>query len=446
MSDADADADAEARFAARALAFGRDVHSGHGKIEILPKVTVGSLAELAVAYTPGVGHVVRHVIEHPEELARQTARETMIALVTDGTAVLGFGDVGPRAAIPVMEGKAVMFKALAGLDCMPLCLAAAGVDAFCDAVAALEPSFAGVNIEDVAAPHCFEIVARLERRLGIPVLHDDQFGTATVVAAAMTNALALTGRRPAEARVAVLGIGAAGTATITMLRALGVGDIVAVDRQGILAGGPQEPVHWRSVAAATNPRGLRGDLAAALAGADAVVGLSAAGLIRPEMIRAMAPEPIVFALANPRPEIDPPEAVAAGAAVVASGRFDFPNHCNNVLAFPGLMRGAVATAARRITPEMCLAAARAIAGFPSGGAPRRDRLLPSPLDPGLHAAVAEATARAAVEAGLARRVPAEGAVAAETRAAAEAVARRTAAAIGAGGPGARAALADAAGN
>lgn len=400
-------------FADRALAFGRDTYSGHGKIEILPKVGANSLDEMAVAYTPGVGHVVRHVLANPDDLESVTARGNMIALVTDGSAVLGLGDVGPDAAIPVMEGKAVMFKALAGLDCMPLCLDARGADRFCDVVAALEPSFSGINIEDVGAPACFEIVRQLEERLDIPVLHDDQFGTATVVTAAMINALALTGRMARDATVVVNGIGAAGTATIRMLEALGIGDVIAVDRDGILdPDRADNHPHWREIAARTNAHSKRGSLADAMRGADAFVGLSRGGLVDANMVASMADGPIVFALANPEPEIDPDKALSAGAAVAASGRFDFPNHCNNVLAFPGLMRGAVETKARRVTLEMCLAASHALAAL---AVPLRpDNLLPSPLDPSVHASVAEAVATEAMNSGHAGRTVEKGEVAAKT--------------------------------
>ena len=411
-----------ATFAERALAFGRDVYVGHGKIEMLPKVSVSTLAEMAVAYTPGVGHVVRHVLAHPEALGEQTARDNMVALVTDGTAVLGLGDVGPRAAIPVMEGKAVMFKALAGIDCVPLCLDARAPDLFCEVVRALEPSFAGINLEDVAAPACFEAVRRLEADMDIPILHDDQYGTATVVTAAMINALAATGRKVAETRVIVNGVGAAGTATIHMLQVLGIGDIVAVDRHGILDPEDQRAhPHWRDVATRTNLGNLRGDLASALKGADVFVGLSTGGLVDRGMVRAMAADPIVFALANPEPEIEPDEATAAGAAVVATGRFDGRNHCNNVLAFPGLMRGAMETRTSRISPGMCLAAARAIAAHTQAAAQLQDdrapplaALLPSPLDLTLHAAVAEAVGREAMAEGLARRNPEAGDIAKKT--------------------------------
>jgi len=398
-------------FAERALAFGRDVYSGHGKIEIMPKVSVSSLAEMAVAYTPGVGHVVRHVIAHPEALGEQTARDNMIALVTDGTAVLGLGDVGPRAAIPVMEGKAVMFKALAGIDCVPLCLDARAPDRFCEVVRALEPSFAGINLEDVAAPACFEAVRRLEDSMDVPILHDDQYGTATVVTAAMINALAATGRKVEDCRVVVNGIGAAGTATIHMLTALGVGDIIAVDRYGILdVDDVRAYPHWREIAARTNSAGRRGNLAEAMRGADAFVGLSTRGLVNRAMVRSMAKDPIVFALANPEPEIEPEEAEAAGATLVATGRFDGLNHCNNVLAFPGLMRGAMETRASRISLDMCLAGARAIASHPR----LEHALLPSPLDLTLHAGVAEAVGREAIRLDIARRFPEVGEIAEKT--------------------------------
>ncbi len=395
-------------FAERALAFGRDVYSGHGKIEILPKVGAATLDDMAVAYTPGVGYVVRHLLEHPEDLSVQTTKDNMVALVTDGTAVLGLGNVGPRAGMPVMEGKAVMFKALAGIDCMPLSLDVSSPEQFCDVVAALEPTFGGINMEDVAAPHCFPILRSLEKRLSIPVIHDDQYGTATVAMAALINALQLTGRRIGDVRVVVNGVGAAGTATVTLLEALGVGDILAVDRPGILRRGVDYPfAHWTEIGAGTNMENRSGDLAAALNGADAFIGVSAGGLVSEAMVASMARHPIVFALANPEPEISPDRALAAGAAIAASGRFDFPNHCNNVLAFPGLMRGALDTKARRVTAGMCLAASRALAAMAGAST---DAILPSPLDPEVHARVAEATALQAVAEGQARREVREGEV------------------------------------
>jgi malate dehydrogenase (oxaloacetate-decarboxylating) len=258
---------ADEGFAEKAIAYSRDVYCGHGKIEILPKVGASSLEDMAVAYTPGVAHVVQHVLASPDKLDEVTARGNMIALVTDGTAVLGLGDVGPKAAIPVMEGKAVMFKCLAGIDCMPLCLDAKGIDRFCDTICALEPSFSGINIEDVASPHCFEIVSQLEERLSIPVLHDDQFGTATVVTAAVINSLKLTGKKTKDVTVVVNGVGAAGTASIRMLEALGVGNIIAVDKKGILDPGDRGlPRHFREIASRTNAGSVSGKLCDALRG------------------------------------------------------------------------------------------------------------------------------------------------------------------------------------
>ena len=411
-------------FAERALAFGRDVYSGHGKIEILPKVSAATLDEMAVAYTPGVGYVVRHLLEHPENLSIQTTKDNMVALVTDGTAVLGLGNVGPWAGMPVMEGKAVMFKALAGIDCMPLSLNVKSPEQFCDVVAALEPTFGGINMEDVAAPHCFPILRDLEQRLSVPVIHDDQYGTATVAMAGLINAVKLTGRHLSDIRVVVNGVGAAGGATVNFLEALGVGDIIAVDRSGILQRGFDYPMaHWREIAARTNKDQRRGDLAAALKGADVFIGMSIGGLVSETMVTTMAKHPIVFALANPEPEISPDRALAAGAAIAASGRFDFPNHCNNVLAFPGLMRGALDTKAKRVTVSMCLAASRALASLAGDSI---DEILPSPLDPAVHASVAEATAMQVVAEGLARRTVTEGQVKQHTLALIASVAERQA--------------------
>lgn len=411
-------------FEEQALAFGRDVYSGHGKIEILPKVGAATLADMAVAYTPGVGHVVRRLLAHPEELGQQTTKDNMVALVTDGTAVLGFGNVGPHAGMPVMEGKAVMFKALAGIDCMPLCLDVGSAEQFCDVVAALEPSFGGINMEDVAAPHCFRILRELDERLSIPVIHDDQYGTATVALAGIIKGLALTGRKTGDVRVVVNGVGAAGSATIAMLEALGVGEIVAVDRAGILrAGDALAHEHWREIAARTNRSKLAGGLADALKGADIFIGLSVGGIVDERMIRSMARDPIVFALANPEPEIAPDRARAAGAAIAASGRFDFPNHCNNVLAFPGLMRGALDSKARSVSIGMCLAASRVLAGL-GGNDP--EHILPSPLDLLVHASVAEAAAMAAVAEGLAQCAVEPGSVRRHTLALTKCVAERQA--------------------
>lgn len=402
--------------AEEALSVGRDVYYGHGKIEILPKVLVRGLRDMSVSYTPGVGHVVRHLLANPEALHEQVAKDNLIALVTDGTAVLGYGNAGPHAGMPVMEGKATMFKMLAGIDCMPLCLTARGPQHLVDIIGALEPTFGGFNIEDVAAPACFELMRGLEENLAVPSLHDDQFGTATVVTAGVLNALKVLGRRPADIRAVVNGVGAAGTATVEMLNALGVADIIAVDRAGILRRGEHHAhPHWTAVAERTNHERRAGGLAEAMKGADLFVGLSVAGLVSPAMVRAMGRDPIVFGLANPDPEILPDDALSAGAAIVASGRFDFPNQCNNVLAFPGLMRGALDSKARRVSLDMCLAASRAIAATIPEAQLSPQKILPSPLDEDLHPRVAEAVAATSTAEGLARAEFVPGAVAANTR-------------------------------
>jgi malate dehydrogenase (oxaloacetate-decarboxylating) len=402
--------------AKEALSVGRDVYYGHGKIEILPKVLVHGLRDMSVSYTPGVGHVVRHLLAHPEALNDQVAKDNLIALVTDGTAVLGFGNTGPSAGMPVMEGKAVMFKMLAGIDCMPLCLSARGPKHLIDIIEALEPTFGGFNIEDVAAPSCFELMRGLEASLPVPVLHDDQFGTATVVTAGVMNALTVLGRRPQDVRAVVNGVGAAGTAAIQMLQALGVADIIAVDKAGILRRGDALIYpHWNEIAEKTNAERRSGGLPEAMVGADLFVGLSVAGLVSPAMIRTMNRDPIVFGLANPDPEILPNDALSAGAAIVASGRFDYPNQCNNVLAFPGLMRGALDSKAKRVSLGMCLAASRAIAATVPQRQLTPERILPSPLDEDLHPNVAEAVATTAVVEGFARAALTSGSVAAHTR-------------------------------
>ncbi len=396
----------------RALAFGRDVYYGHGKIEILPKVAVRSLDEMAAAYTPGVAYAVQEILARPEAHWEQTTKGNLIALISDGSAVLGLGNAGPMAAGPVMEGKAVMFKVLAGVDCIPLCLQVQNTERLIETIAALEPNFGAINLEDIAAPACFDVVSRLRERLSIPVLHDDQYGTATAVVAALINALEVTGRNPEKQRVVINGAGAAGTATADLLLTLGLGDVIMVDRRGILnRNATYDVAHFNSLAQRTNRDNISGDLKAALRGADVFIGLSVGRLVSGDMVRTMAPSPIVFALANPEPEIMPPEAEAAGAAVIATGRFDFPNQCNNVLAFPALIRGALDVRATEINNEMCLAAARAIAADVPRAELRHARILPTPFSETLYPSVAEAVARTAVTMGIATRDPGVGAVA-----------------------------------
>jgi len=399
-----------------AVAAVRDVLSGHGKLEVVPKVHVGSLRDVATLYTPGVGTLVRRVVADPGEVDTLTNRANTIAVVTDGTAVLGFGRTGPLAALPVMEGKAIMFKLLAGLDAVPICLDVSDPAKLADHVAALEPTFAGFNLEDIAAPHCFSVLEALTSRLSVPVFHDDQYGTATVIVAGLINALKVIGKRKEDIRVVVNGAGAAGTAAARLILAWGAGDVVVCDRHGILCDGEAQPApHMAALAAITNRTKIRGSLADALKGADVFVGLSAGRLLDAENVRSMAKSAIVFACANPEPEIMPHEALAAGAAIAGSGRFDAPNQCNNVLAFPGIMRGAVDVSIKEITETICLAASRAIAEHVRAGDLNSQNILPGPLDSGLCPAVAEAVAAQAAAEGLARKSYVKGAIAARVR-------------------------------
>lgn len=399
-----------------AVAAVRDVFSGHGKLEVVPKVHVGSLRDVATLYTPGVGTLVQRIVADPEQADILTNRANTIAVVTDGTAVLGFGRTGPLAAMPVMEGKAIMFKLLAGLDAVPICLDVRDPAKLVDHIAALEPSFAGFNLEDVAAPHCFATVEELTRRLSVPVFHDDQYGTATVIVAGLMNALRVVGKRKEDARIVVNGAGAAGTAAARLCLAWGAGDVVVCDRHGVLCEGEAQPSpHMTALASMTNRSRIKGGLADALKGADAFVGLSTGPLLDARHIQSMAKSAIVFACANPEPEIMPHEAIAAGAAIAGSGRFDAPNQCNNVLAFPGIMRGAVDVSVRSITETMCLAASRVIAEYVTEAKLGPENVLPNPLDPELCPAVAEAVAVQAAAEGLARKSYIPGSIAARVR-------------------------------
>jgi malate dehydrogenase (oxaloacetate-decarboxylating) len=408
-----------------ALAFNRDVYYGHGKLEVLPKVAVRKLKDIATVYTPGAGFAVREIVARPEALSEQTAKDNMIAVVTDGSAVLGLGNVGPRAAAPVMEGKAVMFKLLVGIDSIALNVEARDGAHLVDIMCALEPSFGGYNLEDVRAPVCFDVMNELKRRLPIPVLHDDQYGTATVVTAALMNAWKVTGRDPRQQRIVVNGAGASGTATVDLLLAYGVGDIVVHDKDGIVHAGRDYPEpHRRWLAGRTNRENRVGGLVEAMRGADIFVGLSVAGQVTSRMVASMAPAPIVLALANPIPEIMPEEARAGGAVIVGTGRYDYPNQCNNVLGFPALLRGALDTKAREINHAMCLAAAAAIASDVSDDKLSPECIVPTPLSTTLYPRAAEAAARAAVASGVARLDPGAGWVESNTRHLRELVSRR----------------------
>jgi malate dehydrogenase (oxaloacetate-decarboxylating) len=371
-------------------AFG--VHEG-GKLRVQPTRGITSIADLALTYTPGVARVSSAIAAEPEIARRFTWAPRVVAVVSDGTAVLGLGDIGPAAALPVMEGKACLFSEFAGLSAVPVVLSTTDVDAIVEAVVAIAPSFGGINLEDISAPRCFEIEARLRDRLDIPVMHDDQHGTAIVVLAALRNAARVVGRPIGDLRVVVAGAGAAGVACTKILLEAGIGDIAVADSKGILHTGREDltPVK-RWVAEHTNAAGHAGTMVDALAGADVYLGLSG-GSVPESAIAAMADGCIVFSLANPIPEVDP-EMAAKYAAVVATGRSDLPNQINNVLAFPGVFRGAIDAGATAITEEMKLAAAAAIADV-VGDDVRADYVVPSPLDRRVATAVAEAVAACA---------------------------------------------------
>jgi malate dehydrogenase (oxaloacetate-decarboxylating) len=336
------------------------LHIG-GKISVQSKVPLRTRDDLSMAYTPGVGRVSMAIHDNPDDVRRLTIKGNSVAVVTDGSAVLGLGNIGPGAALPVMEGKAALFKRFADIDAWPICLASQDTDEIVRAVEMIAPGFGGINLEDIAAPRCFEIERRLRESLDIPVFHDDQHGTAIVVLAALTNALRCVKKSLADVRIVVSGAGAAGTAIVTLLLAAGAVDVVVVDREGALAAGDDtlSPAH-RELAGVTNPRRATGSLHDVLVDADVFIGVSAPGILEPEWIDDMADEAIVFALANPDPEVDPAEA-GKRAAVVASGRSDYPNQINNVLAFPGVFRGLLDARAEDVTIDMLLRAAEAIA-------------------------------------------------------------------------------------
>ena len=370
-----------------------DAHRG-GKLATGVTVPLADARDLAVAYTPGVAEVSRVIAADPARAADLTWAGRLVAVVSDGTAVLGLGDIGPRAALPVMEGKSALFKAFGGLDSIPLVLDTTDVDEIVETLVRLRPSFGAVNLEDVAAPRCFELERRLVEALDCPVMHDDQHGTAIVLLAALRGACAVQGRELAGLRIVVSGAGAAGVACARILLAAGATDVVVLDSRGVLVPGRAGVVGEKaSLAEVTNPRRVEGGLAAALAGADVLVGLSGA-TVAEEQLAAMAPDAVVFALSNPDPEVHP-DVAARYAAIVATGRSDFPNQINNVLAFPGVFRGALDAGARRITAAMQLAAADAIAGVARDDlAP--ERIVPSPFDPRVAPAVSRAVAAASV--------------------------------------------------
>ena len=379
------------------------MHVG-GKIEIHNKVPIRSRDDLSMAYTPGVARVCLAIHEDRERAFSLTIKRNTIAVVTDGTAVLGLGDIGPEAALPVMEGKAMLFKELAGVDAFPVCLGTKDADKIVETVKLIAPGFGGINLEDIAAPRCFEIEERLRKDLDIPVFHDDQHGTAVVVLAALLNALRIVRKDLRRLRVVVTGVGAAGTATIKILQASGVRDIVGVDEHGCLHRGRTEGMDFmkRWVASSTNPRLVKGPLAAAMTGADVFVGLSVPGILGVKDLKRMARDPIVFVMANPEPEIRPEEA-ERHVRVMATGRSDYPNQINNVLCFPGFFRGLLDSRARTTNDEMKLAAARALAACVSRDEVGAEYIIPSVFNKAVAPAVAAGVARAAYDTGAARR-------------------------------------------
>lgn len=374
-----------------------------GKIEVVSRVPVSTREELAVAYTPGVAEPCLAIQKEYDKSFTLTRRGNLVAVVTDGTAVLGLGDIGPEAGMPVMEGKCCLFKAFGDVDAFPLCVRSKDVDEIVRTIYLLSGSFGGINLEDIAAPRCFEIEQKLRALCDIPIFHDDQHGTAIVVAAALINALRVVEKRIDSVRIVISGAGAAGTAVATLLMRMGARHILMSDRPGILAEDtPGISPAQAALAKATNPEGVRGSLADALRGADVFVGVSAPGLVTAEMVATMAKDAVVFAMANPVPEIFPDEAKAGGARVVGTGRSDFPNQINNVLVFPGIFRGALDVRAADINDEMKVAAAHAIAALVTPDQLTADYILPHAIDRRVGAAVAEAVAKAARESGVAR--------------------------------------------
>ena len=381
------------------------LHRRHqGKFATVSKVRVADARDLSLAYSPGVAEPCLAIASSPETVYDYTAKGNLVAVVSDGTAVLGLGDIGPLAALPVMEGKAILFKNFANVDAVPIVLDTKDVEAIVETIARIAPTFGGINLEDISGPRCFEIEEALKERLDIPVFHDDQHGTAVVCFAGLINALRFVGKDLAEVSVVINGAGAAGIAMARLLLAAGCRRLLLCDTKGIIYPGREGVNSYKEeIARRTNPEGRRGGLAEALRGADVFIGLSVAGAVDAEMVASMAEGAIVFALANPVPEIFPEEALAAGAAVVATGRSDYPNQINNVLGFPGIFRGALDVRARLINEEMKLAAAGAIAGLLRPEELRADRVIPNPFDRRVVEAVAIAVARAAVATGVARR-------------------------------------------
>ena len=381
------------------------MHESHkGKIEVISKVKVEDRDDLSTAYTPGVAEPCRKIRDNKSDVYRYTAKGNLVAVVSDGTAVLGLWDIGPEAAMPVMEGKSILFKTFAGIDAFPICLDTKDPEEIIKTVKYLAPTFGGINLEDISAPRCFEIERRLKEELDIPVFHDDQHGTAIVVSAGIINALKLVGKKPQEVKAVINGAGSAGISICKLLLQIGIGDIILVDRAGALAPGEE----WMNPAQAamakvTNKDQQHGLLAEIIKGKDVFIGVSAPNVVTAEMVSTMAKDAIVFAMANPTPEIMPDEAKKGGARVVATGRSDFPNQINNVLVFPGIFRGALDAKATDITEEMKIAAVYAIAGIVEESELKEDYIIPGAFDKRVAQRVAKAVRDKAIEQGVAKQ-------------------------------------------
>ena len=375
----------------------------HGKVEVISKVKVENREDLSLAYTPGVAEPCRKIHANPDDVYKYTAKGNLVAVVSDGTAVLGLGDIGPLAGMPVMEGKSILFKEFANVDAFPICLDTKDVDEIVETVKRIAPCFGGINLEDISAPRCFEVEARLKKELDIPVFHDDQHGTAIVVCAGLINALKVVGKKMEDIRVVINGAGSAGISICKLILQFGVGDVVLVDRQGALCPGEEwmNPAQ-KAMAEVTNKDYQRGLLAEIIKDKDVFIGVSAPNLVTAEMVKTMAKDPIIFAMANPTPEIMPDVAKAGGARVVATGRSDFPNQINNVLVFPGIFRGALDVRATDITEEMKLAASRAIASLITPEELNEEYIIPSPFDKRVCSVVAKEVGRVAREQGIAK--------------------------------------------
>jgi malate dehydrogenase (oxaloacetate-decarboxylating) len=381
------------------------MHELHqGKLAVKAKVPLQNAHHLSLAYSPGVAEPCKEIHRERNKVYDYTLKGNTVAVVSDGTAVLGLGNIGPEAALPVMEGKAVLFKSFAGVDAFPICLNTTDVDQIIETVKLLEPTFGGINLEDIAAPHCFTIEKRLKEEMNIPVFHDDQHGTAIVTVAGLVNALKLVGKNMEDIKVVINGAGAAGIAIIKLLHRYGVRNMIMCDSKGAIFAGRSYGMNEikEEIAQWTNPEKISGSLAEVIQGADVFIGVSVAGALTAEMVQTMNKDAIIFAMANPVPEIMPEEALAAGAKVVGTGRSDYPNQVNNVLAFPGIFRGALDVRAKQINEEMKIAAVEAIANLIKEDELRADYVIPAPFDPRVAPAVAAAVAKAAMETGVAQ--------------------------------------------